>query len=421
MSASTSFVDQVEVELRGGNGGAGVAAFARMAGKPRGKPSGGSGGRGGDVVLRADPEMGTLLDYLRRPHRIAAHGAHGQGDNRNGKRGEDLVLSVPAGTVVRQPDGTVVADLVDLDQRFVAAEGGRGGRGNAALVTPRHRAPGYAEQGEYGEVVRLVLEMKLLADAALVGFPNAGKSTLISAVSAARPKVADYPFTTLEPHLGVVEIDDRQFVMADVPGLIEGAAEGRGLGHEFLRHVERARALVVLLDPLQERPAEQQLEVLLSELERYSVELSRRPRVIALNKADALDPDEAKRLAGKLPSSIHVISAATRQGLAKLLHAIADAVEEARREAPERVGYQLHRPLGAGFTVRREGATWVVEGRGAMRAVSFDDLTRPAAADRAAGRLARLGVDEALRRAGALPGDEVRIGDLVFEFEEDDK
>ena len=186
--------------------------------------------------------------------------------------------------------------------------------------------------------------MKLLADAALVGFPNAGKSTLISAVSAARPKVADYPFTTLEPHLGVVEIDDRQFVMADVPGLIEGAAEGRGLGHEFLRHVERARALVVLLDPMQERPPEQQLEVLLSELERYSVDLSRRPRVIALNKADALDPDEAKRLAGKLPSSLHVISAAARQGLAKLLHAIADAVEEARREAPERVGYQLHRP-----------------------------------------------------------------------------
>jgi GTPase len=395
-----------------------VAAFARMAGKPRGKPSGGSGGPGGDVVLRADHEMGTLLDYLRRPHRAAGNGAHGQGDNRNGRRGDDLVLPVPPGTVVRHPDGTVLADLVDPDQRIVAAEGGRGGRGNAALVTPKHRAPGYAEQGEYGEVTRLVLEMKLLADAALVGFPNAGKSTLISAVSAARPKVADYPFTTLEPHLGVVEIDDRQFVLADVPGLIEGAAEGKGLGHEFLRHVERARALVMLLDPLQERPPGEQLTVLLSELERYSAELARRPRVVAINKADAIDPDEANRMAAELPGPVHVISAAAHLGLTKLLHAIADAVDEARREGPERVGYQLHRPLGPGFTVRREVDTWIVEGRGAMRAVAFDDLTRPEAADRAAARLERLGVDEALRRAGAVPGDEVRIGDLVFEFED---
>ena len=366
-------------------------------------------------------EMGTLLDYLRRPHRAAGHGAHGQGDNRNGRRGDDLVLPVPAGTVVRQSDGTVLADLVDPEQRVVAAEGGRGGRGNAALVSPRHRAPGYAEQGEYGEVIRLVLEMKLLADAALVGFPNAGKSTLISAVSAARPKVADYPFTTLEPHLGVVEIDDRQFVMADVPGLIEGAAEGKGLGHEFLRHVERARALVVLLDPLQERSPAEQLKVLLSELTSYSGELARRPRVTVLNKVDAIDLAEAEGIVADLPSPVHLVSAAAHQGLPKLLHAIADAVDQARREAPERIGFQLHRPIGPGFTVRREGATWVVEGRGAMRAVGFDDLTRPAAADRAAGRLERLGVDEALRRAGAMPGDEVRIGDLVFEFEEEDR
>ncbi len=328
---------------------------------------------------------------------------------------------MPVGTVVRHPDGTLLADLVDPEQRLVAAEGGRGGRGNAALVSPRHRAPGYAEQGEYGEAVRLVLEMKLLADAALVGFPNAGKSSLISSVSAAKPKVADYPFTTLEPHLGVVEIDDRQFVMADVPGLIEGAAEGKGLGHEFLRHVERARALVVLLDPLQERTPAEQLDVLLSELGRYSPELIRRPRVIALNKVDAIDPDEAERIARELPSPLHRVSAATHLGLDTLLHAVADAVEQARREAPERVGYQLHRPLGPGFTVRREGTTWVVEGRGAMRAIAFDDLTRPEAADRAAGRLERLGVDEALRRAGALPGDEVRIGDLVFEFEDSEE
>ncbi len=300
--------------------------------------------------------------------------------------------------------------------------GGRGGRGNAAFVGPAHRAPAFCEQGEYGPTAWFVLELRLLADAALIGFPNAGKSTLISAVSAARPKIAEYPFTTVQPHLGVVAVDDREFVMADIPGLIEGAAEGRGLGHEFLRHVERARALVVLLDPspLQEAGLEQQYRVLLEELRRHSPELVERPRVVAVNKSDLPDSSAAAEAlrAAVDEQVVYEISAVTGDGVPELLHAVADAVEQAAREAPPREGFILHRPVESGFSIARSGAGWVVEGREARRAVALADLTAPGAADFAARRLAALGVDQALRTAGARPGDEVRIGDLVFEFDE---
>jgi GTP-binding protein len=302
-----------------------------------------------------------------------------------------------------------------------ALEGGRGGRGNAALVSRAHRAPNFCEQGEYGEGAWFEFELKLLADAALVGFPNAGKSTLISRVSAARPKIADYPFTTLEPNLGVVSIDDREFVFADIPGLIEGAAAGKGLGHEFLRHVERARALVILLDPspLQTENLLRQYDVLIDELARHSVELAERPRVIAVNKGDLPDvAHEADALESAIEKPVYAISAITGAGLEPLLHAVADAVDLAVREAPEREGFVLHRPVRSGFEVYRDGDVWVIEGRVAERAVGLDDLTKPEAADYAAARLARIGVDDALREAGAEPGDEVRIGDLVFEFEE---
>ncbi|MFB3109970.1 MAG: GTPase ObgE, partial [Acidimicrobiia bacterium] len=243
------FVDRVRVSLRAGNGGAGVVSFVRAKGKPKGKPSGGHGGSGGSVIVRADPSIATLLRYKRNPHHSAGHGTHGQGELRHGKSGEDLVLPVPFGTLVTDDDGTVIADLVGEGEEVVAVRGGRGGRGNAGFVSPANRAPSVAEQGEYGGEEWFTLELKLLADAALIGFPNAGKSTFISNVSAAKPKIADYPFTTLEPNLGVVAVDDREFVLADIPGLIEGAAEGKGLGHEFLRHTERAGVLVILLDP----------------------------------------------------------------------------------------------------------------------------------------------------------------------------
>jgi GTP-binding protein len=277
------FVDEARVRVRAGDGGAGVAAFHKERGKPRGRPVGGSGGAGGNVIVEADPMVTSLLDYQRRPHRRAGDGAHGRGGTQHGRRGADLVLAVPVGTVVRDEQGTILADLAEPGSRVVILQGGRGGRGNAVLASARHVAPTFAEQGEYGEEAGFVFELKLTADAAIIGFPNAGKSTLISRVSAARPKVADYPFTTLEPHLGVVEVDDRQFVLADIPGLVEGAAEGRGLGHAFLRHAERARALLLLLDPspLQEMPVARQHGVLVAELERHSAALAGRPRCTA--------------------------------------------------------------------------------------------------------------------------------------------
>jgi GTPase len=410
------FVDRVRVSLRAGNGGAGVAAFERLKGRPKGKPTGGNGGPGGSVILRSDPSVATLLRYQRNPHHAAGNGTHGEGDLRHGKSGEDLVLNVPLGTVVRDDSGTVMADLVEAGQEVMAVRGGRGGLGNAAFVGPANRAPTLAEQGEYGEQAWFTLELKLLADAALIGFPNAGKSTFISKVSAAKPKIADYPFTTLEPNLGVVSFDGREFVLADIPGLIEGAAEGKGLGHEFLRHTERARVLVILLDPAETQihPPEDQLRILRREIEDYSPELARRPSIVVMNK---IDLDGARRAAEEL--GVLPISAITGEGLTEVLHAIADMVDQAEREAPERKGFVLHRPLGPTFSIEREDDAWRVEGRSAERAIAFADLTLPEAADMAAKRLARLGVDEALAEAGAVAGDEVRIGDLAFEFTPD--
>jgi GTP-binding protein len=407
------FVDRVRVNLRAGNGGAGVVSFVRARGKPKGKPTGGNGGRGGSIFLRADPSVATLLRYQRNPHYSAGHGTHGEGDLRHGKSGDDLVLLVPLGTVVYDDAGTMLADLVEEGQQVEAVQGGRGGRGNAAFVNPSNRAPAIAEQGEYGRADWLTLEMRLLADAALIGFPNAGKSTFISKVSAAKPKIADYPFTTLEPNLGVVAFDGREFVLADIPGLIEGAASGKGLGHEFLRHVQRARVLVILLDPspTQERGPTSQLEILRHEIEAYSPEIAAQPSIVLMNKADLGGVEEETADLGARP-----ISALTGQGMREALHAIADLVDQAHRDAPERKGYVLHRPLGPTFTVRREDDAWRVEGLAAERAVAFADLTLPEAADMAAWRLNRLGVDRALAEAGAAEGDEVRIGDISFEF-----
>ncbi|MGH8873726.1 MAG: GTPase ObgE [Acidimicrobiia bacterium] len=412
------FVDRVRVHLRAGNGGAGVVSFVRAKGKPRGKPTGGSGGAGGDVIVQAEAAMATLLAYHRNPHHTAGHGTHGRGDFRHGRNGDALVLPVPPGTVIFDEGGVAIADLVEPGQRVTVLEGGRGGRGNAAFVGASHRAPEICEQGEFGRQAWLTLELKLIADAALVGFPNAGKSTLISRVSAAKPKVADYPFTTLEPHLGVVSIDEREFVLADVPGLIEGAADGRGLGHRFLRHVERARALVVLVDPspLQTEPVVDQLHVLMEELGRYSPDLLERPRVTVITKADLPEAEPAARALAAAGVDALGVSAVTGTGLAALLHRVADLVEEAERVAPEREGFVLHRPADAGISIIRHNKTWVVSGLPAERAVAFADLTVPEAADLAARRLARLGVDRRLAGAGARPGDEVRIGELVFEF-----
>ncbi len=410
------FVDRTQVHARAGNGGAGVAAFVRARGRPQGKPVGGNGGDGGSIYFEADEHVGTLLSYRRRPHTKAQSGTHGTGDFQSGRNGEDLVLSVPPGTTIYDEEGTMVADLVEPGQRVMAIRGGRGGRGNAAFVSPRLKAPSICEQGEYGAEETFTLELKLMADAALVGFPNAGKSTFISRVSAAKPKIADYPFTTLEPNLGVVSVDDHEFVLADIPGLIEGAAEGKGLGHEFLRHVERAQVLVVLLDPAitATEPVASQRDILLRELGDFSPALLDRPRVVAITKADMAEAVDAARELDD--EHVHLISSVTGDGVRELLYEIAGKVDEAERARPEREGYVLHRPVRPQFEVSRTAGAWVVEGVGAERAVRFSDLTNPQAADMAADRLERLGVEQALIDAGAEEGDTIRIGDLEFEF-----
>lgn len=413
------FVDRVNVNLRAGNGGAGVVAFKTQKGRPKGKPEGGSGGRGGDVYLMADSSVTTLLGHKRKPHRAAGDATHGKGDVRHGRNGDDLVVSVPLGTTVFDEQDVVVADLVRDGQKIQVLQGGKGGLGNVVLSGPAHRAAGFAEQGEFGQSGWFTLELKLIADAALIGFPNAGKSTFIAAVSAAKPKIADYPFTTLEPNLGVVSVGEREFVLADIPGLIEGAADGKGLGHEFLRHTERARALVVLLDPspLQIATLEEQHQVLLSELKQHRPELMQRPRVVAVSKTELTEGVDLTQLATALAEDrVMEFSSITKKGVPELLHAIMDQVETAKRDEPEREGFVLHRPIDAGFTIAREGDVWVLEGRDVTRAVNLADLTLPSAADVASRRLTALGVDEALAAAGAERGDDVRIGDLVFEF-----
>ncbi len=415
-----SFVDSVRLFARGGAGGAGAASFQKRKGKPRGRPNGGNGGRGGNVILATDPGISTLLRYDRTPHWKAGDGEHAEGNLRHGRNGDNLELPVPLGTVVRDEDGLLMADLVEPGQRLIVAEGGRGGRGNASFVTPDRRAPSFAEQGEYGDDPTLILELQLLADGALIGYPNSGKSTLVASVSAAKPKIADYPFTTLRPHLGVVAIDGREFVLADIPGLIEGAAEGKGLGHEFLRHTERARVLVVLLDPsdLQHDSPERQYDVLVHELKSHSPDLAERPRVVVLNKMD-LPGDHETAWAVERGLELFKISGVTGEGVPELLHEIADLTEKAQREAPDRESFVLHRPLGAAFTIERKGNEWVVAGRMAERAVNLDDLTNPDAADLVARRLVGTGIDGALREAGAEPGDDVRIGALVFTYDPD--
>ena len=409
----TEFVDEAQVNLRGGDGGAGAMSFRREAHVPRGGPDGGDGGKGGDAVLRADRNVASLLAFRDHPHRRAASGAHGSGKRRKGAAGDDLIVAVPEGTVVKTRSGAVVADLVCHGDSYVAARGGRGGRGNARFLSNARRAPSFAEQGEYGEEEWFRLELRLMADAALVGFPNSGKSTLISAVSAARPKVADYPFTTLEPHLGVVRSRDQEFVLADIPGLVEGAAEGRGLGHRFLRHVERARVLVLLLDLARidddaESPAEQE-RVLVDELGRYRPELLERPRLVVGSKADvALHDFDGMR-----------VSAVTHEGLDELVGRLGAMVADARAREPEREPFVVLRPVEEGFSVARDDdGAWRVTGKTAERVVAMADLTNEDAVAYVQERFRRMGVERALARAGAREGDTVRVGSVELEYVE---
>jgi len=428
--AIPSFVDRVVLHLTAGNGGHGCVSIRREKFKPLGGPDGGNGGNGGDVVLVVDPNTTTLLDYHRSPHRRAGNGAPGQGDNRDGAHGADVILPVPDGTVVTTPEGAVVVDLVGAGTRFVVARGGRGGLGNAALASARRRAPGFALLGEPGEAHDVVVELKSVADVGLVGFPSAGKSSLVAAISAARPKIADYPFTTLVPHLGVVDAGEVRFTVADVPGLIEGASEGRGLGHEFLRHVERCSALVHVVDCATMEPGRDPIsdvDVIERELASYG-RLADRPRLVALNKIDVPD---ARELAHLVEPDLEArgwqvipVSAATHEGLRELTFAMAEVVSAARaaRPEPERTRVVL-RPTAvddAGFTVTREGERFRVRGAKPERWVRQTDFSNDEAVGYLGDRLARLGVEERLLEAGATAGAEVVIGGddgVVFDWE----
>jgi GTP-binding protein len=379
------------------------------------------------VWLVASVNQSSLLGFRDHPHRRATDGTHGSGQKRHGARGKDITVPVPVGTVVRDNQGAVLCDLADDGDRFLIAEGGQGGRGNARFLSNRRRAPAFAEQGEKGQERWLDMELKLMADVALVGVPNAGKSTLISTVSAAKPKIADYPFTTLEPHLGVVRVggarDGTEFVMADIPGLVEGAAEGKGLGHRFLRHIERARVLVVLLDldPSATHVPGEQLRILLGELGGYQPELLHRPRIVVGSKHDLLGPPAAGGAPGGGAHCELVLSSATGAGVRPLVERLAAMVQEVRATTAVAAtgAVVVHRPVPEGVEVQKVSpGVWRVLGRVAERAVAFSDLTDDGALDEAVQRLRRLGVDRSLTRAGVRDGDEVTVGPLTFTWGE---
>lgn len=409
------FVDEVKIHVAAGAGGNGAVAWHREPYKPQGGPIGGDGGNGGSVILRADTSVGTLLELRDHPHIKADRGGHGEGKRRHGSNGGDRVVLVPPGTVVFEED-VLIADLANPGDALVAAGGGRGGRGNASFATSTRRAPTLAEKGEPGEERWLRLELRLLADVALVGFPNAGKSTLISRISAAKPKIADYPFTTLVPNLGVVGSGDSSFVVADIPGLVPGASEGKGLGHRFLRHIRRAAVLLYLIDlAAMERDPVGDFDALNAELELFDEELVRRPFVVVASKIDA-GRDRLDEVLDRFPGAI-AISAVTGEGLEDLLRTLGSLVIETREAAPARTGYVRTIVRPETIEVTREEDAWRVTGARPERAVAMTDLDNEEAVLRMQRRLIGMGVERLLQEAGAVTGDEVRIGDTAFDFE----
>jgi GTP-binding protein len=448
--AIPSFVDQVTLDVTAGDGGNGVASVHREKFKPLGGPDGGNGGHGGDVILRVAADVTTLIDFHHEPHRKAGSGMPGAGSNKSGAHGSDLLLTVPDGTVVRDEHREILADLVGAGTEIVIAAGGRGGLGNAALASSKRKAPGFALKGEPGEHRVITLELKVVADIGLVGFPSAGKSSLIAALSRARPKIADYPFTTLVPNLGVVTAGGTTYTVADVPGLIEGASEGRGLGHDFLRHVERCAALVHVIDCATVEPGRDplsDLDVIEGELAAYSTDsgggLDDRPRLVALNKVDVPD---AREIAGFVRADLEArgldvfeVSAASHDGLRELSFAMAEIVVAKRAATPQaestRIVLRPRAEAGVGeeFTIVERGGLshsppgarhprqWIVRGDKPARWVRQTDFSNDEAVGFLADRLNRLGVEKRLLEMGATAGDDVLIGDaddaVVFDFD----
>ncbi|MGV0794635.1 GTPase ObgE [Mycolicibacterium sp. XJ1819] len=433
------FVDRVVIHARAGSGGNGCASVHREKFKPLGGPDGGNGGRGGSVILVVDPQVHTLLDFHFHPHVVAPSGKQGMGGNRDGAAGADLEVKVPDGTVVLDEHGRMLADLVGAGTRFVAAAGGRGGLGNAALASRARKAPGFALLGERGEVRDLTLELKTVADVGLLGFPSAGKSSLVSTISAAKPKVADYPFTTLTPNLGVVSAGEHTFTVADVPGLIPGASEGRGLGLEFLRHIERCAVLVHVVDCATlepDRDPVSDIEALEAELAAYTPtlqgdttlgDLGQRPRAVVLNKIDVPEARELAEfvredIADRFGWPVFLVSTVTREGLRPLIFALWEMVSTYRASQPEVVARRpVIRPVPvdeSGFSVEPDGTGgYVVRGTRPQRWVAQTDFTNDEAVGYLGDRLARLGVEDELLRLGAKPGCAVTIGEVTFDWE----
>ncbi len=425
------FYDHTKIYVKAGEGGDGSIHFRREKFVPFGGPDGGDGGRGGSLYIEATPNLNTLIDYRYRQHFKAGSGGHGGGQKKHGAKGKDLVLRVPRGTVIRDAEtNELIADLVDDGQRVMVARGGRGGLGNVHFATATHQAPREAQRGEPGEERWLLLELRLIADVGLVGYPNAGKSTLLSVVSAATPKIADYPFTTLSPNLGVVTIGQRgsggelEFVLADIPGLIEGAAEGVGLGHEFLRHIQRTRLLIHMLDGASiGRDPWQDFQAINQELREYDEHLATRPQIVVLNKMDLPESQErwpalkAKAEAAGYP--VFAISAVTHQGVDELMQYAGQRLQEMQREEAERIATQpitdmegpVLRPQPEdAFLITREKGVFIVKGKRVERAVNMTNLESDESMDRLQVTLAKMGVTKALEEAGVQVGDKVRFG-----------
>ncbi len=424
------FVDESQINVKGGDGGGGCKSFRREAHVPKGGPDGGNGGRGGDVILVADPSVSSLIDYKFKRHFKAESGTHGKGAQRHGADGEDLLLPVPLGTIARVAGtGEMLADLTRPGDRAVVAHGGHGGRGNTQFVTPTRRAPAFAELGEPSSDMWITLEMKLMADAALVGFPSVGKSSLIARISAAKPKIADYPFTTLVPNLGVVKAGEHSFVVADVPGLIEGASEGKGLGHAFLRHIERSALIVHVVDLTgghEQRDVIEDLQVISRELQLHAEELASRPAIVVGNKIDMPGSEEAsERLASHCEEAgliYFAVSSVTGQGIEPMILRLGQMVHDLRVEAAsEDEGYEqvyVHTAKRARpFNVERTGGnSYEITGRGVERLVIMTELDNEEALAHLQRRLMRSGIEKALIEAGAVEGDEIEIAGITFEF-----
>lgn len=405
-----TFVDEVDVQVRAGRGGDGSAAMRSEPYKPKGGPEGGDGGRGGDVVFRATRNLHDLAWFADHPHLRADPGSPGARARRDGGNGKDLVVPVPDGTVVFDEQG-LVADLVGEGAEAVVARGGRGGRGNTRFAGPKNRVPRTAEAGEEGEERRLHVELRTVADVGLVGLPNAGKSTLLAKLTAATPKIADYPFTTLTPNLGVAEAGDERFVVADIPGLVGGAHEGKGLGHRFLRHITRCRALVIVVD-LSSQDAPSDLETVRAELRAYDPDLAERPSLVVGTKVDLVeDPARAADTIRGLP-----VSAVSGEGLELLATQLEQLSRQGAAQLPPRAPYVVLRPGRARFTISREAGGWRVVGRNVERWVHETDLDDERALVALQRKLIKEGVERQLAKAGARRGDEIRISDRTFEF-----